>query len=255
MNAEEEEGLISFFKQQYAEFPTGTLRKVIPPPTAADYQLTTVDGRTIGIELTEVFHSEESQRVSSSGYTFTNLLLEKLKGVLPFSFSLDIDIDDTKGIPKSKRNEIIAQLIDFCTVEFLHLQNGEHLRLFHIGIDLLNIADQNVRSLILSRGYRNLPDGIKSISVYRYDGTESWNARLEGGAVPNLTINYLESILTQKDNLIGKYEPCDEFWLVIKEGNYHAGSFNKIELELPIRSAFNKVFLCRVSRGIILKLK
>ena len=42
-----------------------------------------------------------------------------------------------------------------------------------------------------------------------------------------------------------KYKICNEYWLVIRDGNYYAGSFNDVTIETPIQSKFDKVFIVR----------
>jgi hypothetical protein len=63
------------------------------------------------------------------------------------------------------------------------------------------------------------------------------------------------SIILKKDKLINKYQECDDYWLIIKEGNYYAGSFGEIELLLPIESRFDKVFLYRSAMSQVIQLK
>ncbi len=61
MNAYQLEILIEQFKALNKDMPAGYLKRTHPP--YADYLLTT-EKKTIGIELTEAFQSEESQRAS-----------------------------------------------------------------------------------------------------------------------------------------------------------------------------------------------
>ena len=256
MNSFQEERLINSFKPSYSNFPEGTLVKVTPPPTAADYLLTTLSGKKIGIELTEAFHGEEVQRLSSSTYEFTNMVLAKLKALMPFTFSIDIDLDASKGIPKAKRNEIAEYVATFCFKEFAYLENYQHAEVTNLDIDLNKVDNSRIKSLLLSKGYRNLPEGIKRIIMSRVDSiSESWNSRGEGGVIPHFTNECLNGILKKKEERLLKYEPCNQFWLIIKEGNYFAGSFHDIQISFPISSSFNKVFLYRTVEQKVIELK
>jgi hypothetical protein len=90
----------------------------------------------------------------------------------------------------------------------------------------------------------------------RYDGLKvTANNQVEGGIQSNLLNEHLLPILIKKDRLINNYHKCDDYWLIIKEGNYYAGSFGEIELLLPIESRFDKVFLYRSAMSQVIQLK
>jgi hypothetical protein len=255
MTLDEEKMLIESFMELYKAFPKGTIVKMNPPPAAADYLLTTQSGEKIGIELREVFHKGEAKRISSTTYKFTNLVLEKLKSQLPFSFSIDIDLDIQEGIPKPMMNDIVNNTIDFCKKEFADLMDYEFREVINIDFDLSEI-DKNIKGMILSSGYRNLPRGIEKIAIFRYDNvSESWNSQGEGGPVPHFTDEYLTDILKKKEEKLRKYKPCNQFWLVIKEGNYYSGGFHDIEISIPVSSSYHKIFICRISKQEVIELK
>ncbi len=54
---------------------------------------------------------------------------------------------------------------------------------------------------------------------------------------------------------INDYKPCDQNWLIIREGNYYAGTFAEIEVSMPVSSLFNKVFLFRTNKNEVVVLK
>lgn len=253
MTEYEEKMLMDFFMELYKDFPKGTVVKMSPP--AADYLLSTLSGEKIRIELTEAFHNREAKRISSDTYKFTSLVLEKLEKKLPFSFSIDIDIDIEKGIPKSLSKDIVSDTVDFCLKEFADLINYEYRVLTNINIDLGKM-DDSTRNMILSKGYRSLPRGVEKIAMSRHDNvSESWNSQGEGGTVPHFTDEYLKAILTKKEEKLKKYEPCNQFWLVIKEGNYYSGTFHDIQISTAVDSSYHKIFICRVSNYEIIELK
>jgi hypothetical protein len=253
MTKNEEGVLMHLFMESYNDFPQGTVLKMNPP--AADYLLSTSSGEKIGIELTEAFHNKEAKRISSDTYKFTRLVLEKLEKKLSFSFSIDIDINIEKGIPKSISKNIVNNTATFCINEFADLIDYEYRALTNINKDLEKM-DDSARNMILSRGYRNLPKGVERIAISRHDSvSESWNSQGEGGPVPHFTDEYLRDILTKKEEKLKKYEPCNQFWLVIKEGNYYSGTFHDIQTSTPVDSSFHNIFICRLSSHEIVELK
>ncbi len=254
MNSKEGKQLINVFQKMCKSFPAGELIEQDPP--GADYLLISIDGKTIGIELTEAFHNDETIRHSNTQFEFTNLVKEKLSLVLPFPFIIDIDIDEKKGIRKADKYRTIDATIMFCKAEFSNLRLTEERRVHHIGIDLNSEKYKRVRDILLFRGYRNLPEGITSILLLRLpDGANSHNLRLEGGGVPNFTDEHLNQILEKKERKKGRYAPCDEFWLVIKEGNGYPGRFDDFLITKPIRTSFDKVFLVRMFDRELIELK
>jgi hypothetical protein len=83
----------------------------------------------------------------------------------------------------------------------------------------------------------------------------SFNSKSEGGVIRDLTLEYIQPILSQKEMKIKKFKPCDKYWLVIREGNYFAGSFSKLKIEIPIDTTFDKVFLIRTFIDELIELK
>ncbi len=120
----------------------------------------------------------------------------------------------------------------------------------------LSTLDEFGKQLVARKGYRKLPSGIESIVVVRVNETpESWNSWSEGAIGIPFGHDHLKSILDSKEQLLKKYQYCDEFWLVIKEGSYAASYFGNIDLKLPIVSDLDKVFLLRSSEGEIIEFK
>jgi hypothetical protein len=255
MNQATETNLIDRFKKCYKYFPSGELIKTNPPAT--DFILKTNDS-TIGIELTEALHSEQARQISADTYNFTNGVVMELRNKLPFTFAIDIDLSPTIPIPKTNRPKLITQVVEQCVKEFSNLQPNECRDIEDIGIDLSGIPVDRpeVLNMMLGKGYRNLPPGIKGIKIIRIDGiSESWNWQGEGGAIPNFTAENLASILEKKHKKLSQYTSCSQYWLIITEGNYYTGSFKKILIETSVESLFDKVFLFRSVEEIVIELK
>jgi len=109
----------------------------------------------------------------------------------------------------------------------------------------------------LSLDFRNgLPKEVDYIEIFRYDKIDqSFNSKIEGGIVKDLTLTYLQPIINKKEQKLDKYTVCDYYWLVIKEGNYYAGSFGEFQIETPIESTYDKVFLLRTRNSQLIELK
>ncbi len=221
-----------------------------------DYSVTTLAGLRIGIELTEIFHSASSKEQSSIQYKLTNKLLAKLTQVLPYKFTLSLKLDPLRHLSMAKEVEIVAELVEICIEEFCFLQNGERGAVQHIDFDLSQITDFQKIKVIKDRGYRNLPSGISEIRIYRYDNLPySYNTQNEGGIVPNLTHQMIQSVLDKKEEKIAAQNGFTEHWLIIREGNYFTGSFDRVDVPIPVLSLFDKLFVFRTSMNDVIELK
>jgi hypothetical protein len=203
--------------------------------------IVSLDDKKIGIELTEVFQDShlgisKLKQSSSEGSSFTEDLIALMQPYIPFTFSIGIHFNKNVPIKKSTKKEILKNLEEICVPAMINLQDHEHLE--------------------LENYYHNLPNQIDDIHIYRFDGMgESIDFRPEGGSVATLTISHVKTVLENKENKLSSYTNCDEQWLLIREGNYYSGSFSDVEVDLPIKSQFDKVFLFRTRTNEILELK
>lgn len=197
--------------------------------------------KKIGVELTEVFQdshlgASRLKQNSSDGSSFTEDFIALLQPDIPFKFSIGINFNKNQPLKKSNKNRILSDLKNLCVPAMINLKDHEHL-------ELENYFDK-------------LPDEIDDIYIYRFDGMdESIDSRPEGGAVSVLTINHLMALLLSKENKLPSYTVCDEQWLLIREGNYYSGSFSSVEIDSPIETLFDRVFLFRTRTKEIVKLK
>lgn len=200
-----------------------------------------LDKKNIGVELTEVFQDSHLgisrlKQSSSDGSSFTEDFIALIQPDIPFKFSIGINFNKNQSIKKSKKQEILSQLKNICIPRVIKLRDREHLE--------------------FENYYDRLPAEIDDIHIYRFDGMdESIDSRPEGGPVSNLTFNHLEKLLLSKEDKLSSYSACDEQWLLIREGNYYSGTFSEVEIDLPIKSLFDKVFLFRTRTREIVKLK
>lgn len=198
------------------------------------------EGKTIGVELTEVFqdssagHSKLQQR-SSEWENFTDLFIQKIQPLVNFTFAVGIDFSVFIPIRKVERILLIERLIEICTPKLQVLDHHQHLEFDY---------------------YDGLPEQIDTVRFSRFDGLkESFDFRPEGGPVDSLTTKHLLPLLAKKEGKLKKYTGCEEYWLLIREGNYYAGSFSDEELDISIETTFDKVFLLRTKQNQLISLK
>jgi len=233
---EREKWIMDFFIESYKDGKLTILLQQESP----DF-IVSLDGKRIGIELTEVFQDSDLgvsklRQSSSEGSLFTEEFIKIIQPYIPFKFSIGIHFNKNHPIKKSKKHEILNQLKEICVPRMMNLQNHGHLE--------------------LENYYNKLPLEITDISVFRFDGMdESYDSRPEGGIVSNLTINHLTKILLLKERKLRSYSICDEQWLLIREGNYYSGSFSDVEVNLPIETSFDRVLLFRTRKREIIILK
>lgn len=249
MTHEEEENLIKRFKEMYSDFPNGQLLH----PDRPDFILIAND-KKIGIETTQVVHSDTDKRISSEKMLFIDIVLAKLTPLLPFNFILTIDLFTENGIRKSNKEEIATEVANFCASEFMNLKNLQHADVDHIDFDFDSVPVW-LKNDMLSHGHRNLPKGIKSISIFRYDGHESFNPKSEAAAIPRFSKERLDIVIKDKEIKRQKYETCDEYWLIIWQGGGITGYFGDIDFDIPISTVFDKVFILRSIQNDLLTLK
>jgi len=198
-------------------------------------------GRKIGIELTEVFQDSNMgysrlQQYSSDSSAFVDDLINLIQPHIDFTFFIGIDFNRRFPLKKSTRKLVLQRTKEICIPAMISLLNHEWIE--------------------LDNYYHGLPDEIEDIYLSRFDGMgESSNYQPEGGSVANLTLAHIRPILDKKEQKLSTYNICESYWLLIREGNYYAGSFGDIDINIPICSRFDKVFLLRTRTQTLIELK
>ena len=236
MRVEEEIWLMERFQKLYSRV---TFEKPLKQesPDFISYS----NGTKIGIEITEVFQDSASgnsklQQYSADCSKLTDQLIDVIQPFINFKFTIGITFSKVNHIRKSTKNQLIQTLKNICVPAMINLND-------HQNIDLESY-------------YFKLPEEVEHIFISRFDNMDySYNARPEGGIITDLTMDNIQPIIKQKEELLIRYTPCDQNWLIIREGNYFAGSFGKVKIQTPIESTFNKVFLLRTSKDEIIELK
>lgn len=236
MTPREEILLLEKFKHLYENFPFG----IISHEDAPDIIVTDNDYK-IGIELTEIFQdsfrkSSKLKQLQDYHSRIGNLLVREIERIYNYKIVVHLGFNDNNLSDNDKPvNEIVSVCLDV-------LQH--------------NLRSLQINSYINERDFFTLPSGIRRISVYRFpEDIESYYGENEGGPVADLEFKHIERIISKKEARRLIYKQCNEYWLVIKEGNYYAGTFNKVNIEIPIKSVFEKVFIVRTKDNTLIQLK
>ena len=103
--------------------------------------------------------------------------------------------------------------------------------------------------------YRLLPKEIDRIRLSHFKKqTFSYYSENEGGSVSDLTDTHLLYVIREKEKKLLKYKNCDEYWLLITEGNFHAGSFDNITASKIDKTSFDRIFLLREGKNELITL-
>lgn len=236
----------------YSEFPASSFVHLDKP----DFIVTTLLGETIGIEVTDAIYSRQSEMKKSEYQIKINkLVLEQLNKCLPFKFVLNIVLGTEPDIGQANIKSVINSIVEVSFNEFYGLNNLQTETISNFGTDI-NTYPESVQQMILSKGYRTLPNGIRYIRLGRYDILDkSFHGKNKGGFVPNFQPELLETILAEKHKSLQKYMRCDQQWLLIAEGSDFCSYFDNINIETTIDTQFDKVFMVRTFPRIVVVLK
>lgn len=237
MNTNQEFHFLEKFKELYQDFPNGKIDKSEQP----DFIISNEKGK-IGIELTEVFQDShlnngqsKFQQLSSDRHSFTTDLINIIEQYISFTFHIAIHFNDFNHLKKSKKHIVLKKAFKSCINQTLNLENKKSITI---------------------NDFQVLPEEINSITIGRYDGLDSsYDEKPEGGCVSDLTDVHLNEILKKKHKKLKKYQKCNQFWLLIKEGNYYAGSFAEVKVENEFETDFDKIFLLRSNYNELIVIK
>jgi hypothetical protein len=195
----EERSILSRFKSLYCDFPKG----IISQPNKPDF---IVEGEVrIGIELTQIFKDQHLPGGSlfRAKETFHIYLLENVVGFL------------------------MKVSFPCCTIA-IHLNDEVFETTLNARVVANSIFNEilKVRSLIKPDIYfevendGNLPDVIEAFTISTYGNLDEINFVQTGSAIGEpLTNNFIQHILDKKEKAKQKFISCDQYWLIIKEGD------------------------------------
>lgn len=239
-NHEQERFIMENFKECYNGFPNGILIQDEMP----DFTIT--DGNIIiGIEVAEVFQDSHLdtgsrlKRLESTEDKFEKSLLEILQKRGKKKIALGVSFSNHHTFTMKQINNLVEECLPHC-LEFIW-----------------NHEKGNIRIINHPSVFRfPLPKEVNSIHIDILEPhIPSWNSNTQGGTVSNLELQHILPTLTKHQKAKAKYKPCTEYWMLIREGNYHAGSFQEVVIEIPIESEFDKVFIIRTREQKVIELK
>lgn len=249
MSPSDEQYIFKKFKELCTSLPEGEPTF----PDMPDVIYTTNLGKTIGIEITECYYNEFLKASSEFTVKFNKEVINNIEEDFEYPFILDIELNHENPIKLKFRNSIIKDLRKICVKEFSKLNPRESKKLENIG-EIESFGQ--VKELLLSSGYRHLPESILSITMTRVDGIEkSFHLETTAGVVPSFNDEILNKIIKSKEKSLLQYKKCDENWLLICEGIDFYSYFSDIDLKEKIVSDFNKIFLYRKLHSQVVQLK
>ncbi|KOY50781.1 hypothetical protein [Polaribacter dokdonensis] len=231
MNKEEEKHLINKIK---FKAPFSRLKNITY--TEQPDLICNLNNNIIGIEITECFQDDtiKGSKLKESR-SFKNKIGKKLIEIikLDIPFHLTIDIDKKINL---KNNQLESFIND--------LKKTIENKIDIIHNNTLITIDEDII-------YAN---GVKSIDLFFTNDlkTNSYGETDYGklSVFTNMNLNY---ILNKKESKLIKYASCDEYWLVIREGDMIAASFSKIDLK-PYLTKFDRIFMYRIFKDELLEL-
>ena len=192
--------------------------------------------KKIGIEITECFQDDtrkgsKLRETRSFKNKIGNSLTDRLKDIRP-CFHLSIDINITTS--QNKYDLLIDKTVKIIKEKIKDRRN-------------------NKPKYISSFELQEL--GFEKISMFfSNDIDNSYFGESDYGFLPNFTDYNLNLILNKKEKLIVNYINCDEYWLLIREGDMIPGSFGDVKIN-KVNSIFEKIFMYRISQDKLIQLK
>ena len=235
MKHSEEARLIEYFRELYEEFPNGLLIHGDSPDIIVDNE-----GYKVGIELTEIFqdaHLKKSKLKELEAFhsKIGNSLVKRIEELFNYKIVVHLGFNDIVTSKGKKIEDIVSKCIEASRDELLNLQISKGF----------NCTDPFL-----------LPASIRRIAIFRFEESfDSYYGQNEGGVVNDLTFTHIKRTMDEKHKKVKLYKDCNEYWLVIKEGNYYAGTFRRMNIMVPIESRFDRVFLLRFKNGEVIRLK
>jgi len=240
-NQEMEQYIIQEFREYYKHFPNGELIQDEKP----DFTIINGD-KVIGIEIAEVFQDShvldkgsqlKKQEVIED--KFEKTLLKAIEKYTNKNIAIGVDFNTFHSFAINEIDSLVQECLPH-TFEFILNNNEGFIRITNHPFMFRFPLPKQVNSIWIEILSPDIP---------------SFNTQSQGGTESNLQLKHIEPTLLKHQKAKVKYKLCDEYWLLIREGNYYAGSFSDVEIETPIESTFDKVFLLRSRKQKVVALK
>lgn len=242
--------IINMFRSSYSSFPIGSVEKFEAPDFLLKH-----DGKTIGIELTELKYERGDKLFNLRAHEdFLTLLMDEAMGIVekecPFQLVVEVLFSEEIS-PTVLMVDAEAQIL---------IRNG-------LAEEVAQIVKENLPEGTGMRykvdrtskyGYHKLPSKILSITIHNVTGRwqESlWYAAIATKVKP-LSISSVSQRLLAKNCKLKKYMPCDEQWLIIIQNSFlMSSSYNPLTAKKALshcyKSNFDKVFVFERSEGSV----
>lgn len=225
------------FMQRLQQFEFFSQLKDLVPGESPDFT-GSLNGKTIGIELTEAYNDDRGsgsprKRMLSFKEQLGFLVVRKLCDIRP-CFHLGIRFSDYLKLGKSEMDASAEKIASF----------------------LRPIIISNIDLPGFEISHDDHPfDEIDDIHCIFFESlTKSYYSGSDAIFVPHFEDENLQVILSRKERKLPKYRKCDEQWLVIREGNLTAGTFDQIRIN-SFSTSFDRVFIYRIAGPKLLELR
>lgn len=230
--------------EQLNELPTGKIVFDDKPDIVIRYQ----GNDLLGIELTNLYSDGNHNRKTGSKLKLDQTFLEQLgkdvidnvKKYTDRCFHLDIDF---KKVPNKKHlNKIIPTLTKVVLKHLSQMNEGECLK---VSPSLFNQHDFDEYSLKFIQTIYILTSPQFKISKY---------IGLLNSQVKSLKTTHIQTVISEKDNKLREYKPCDSYWLVMIIGG-SMSQFSEFDEEKYYSTLFDRVFIFNVMNHVLNELK
>lgn len=239
----QEETYLRRFRENFADFPEGT----ILPNEHPDFLVKTSRGR-VGIELTEYHVREPSESRGSPMRAREETEDEVLRRA--------VDQYRSKGLPPVVVNVLWHP----------HRALGRR-RISELATDLADLVQEHLPETDHSTTIhdhrhpagRPLPQEVASVTVIRRKSIskDSWTP-VRAGFVPTITPLDLQQIMRNKEAKVPSYrQHCQEVWLLIVARGFEPSTFGDLESEIEgyeFQSGFDRIFFLHHFDGSVSEL-
>jgi|GEM_PF-1913466 len=233
-----------FLLDRFLELQGGSHASIQPlDPPAPDF-LIDLEGRKVGIELTELFirsnRSEarpqpEGEPLLQAAESATDLIVSKARKIYFDACNppvLSTIVFSNRITPDKRRDEIARLIAD--KIRRMNLQNSQV-------VNWRSSEDQNEE--------RSLSESVTFIHTYRVPELRfaRWTVA-RAGLVATLSPKHLQAVIDKKAKKIGVYKKCaEEIWLLIVADRTRPSQMFSIAPDFPsdsVSSPFTKTFYC-----------
>ena len=217
------------FRASYSEFPSG----VITPSEEPDF-LVENNGEVIGIELTEIYRPQASDRLPmQASESLMNQVVNQARTIYEGNGGPALWV----SVHFSAYPELRKSIVSGLAVKLARIVSDRNITLGE-GADLENEYEDT----------DYFPEEIHSIRISRYAGlTKGFWKVTTAAFIPKLSSEEIQQTLNKKNVLCPSYrKKCQEVWLVIVHGSALSSTFEMANdaRAHKYKSNFDRVFMC-----------